>query len=48
MNLHNLIEKFSAIIFNNRKMWLIIFAILTAGFAISATGAFTSARFLSR
>ena len=37
MTLHNLIEKFSAIIFNNRKMWLIIFAILTVGFAISAS-----------
>ncbi len=37
MTLHDLIEKFSAIIFNNRKMWLIIFAALTVGFAISAS-----------
>ena len=37
MNLHKLIEKFSAIIFNNRKMWLIIFAFVTVGFAISAS-----------
>ncbi len=37
MTLHKLIEKFSAIIFNNRKMWLIIFAVLTVGFAISAS-----------
>ncbi len=37
MTLHNLIEKFSAIIFNNRKMWLIIFAALTVGFTISAS-----------
>ncbi len=37
MNLKKLIEKFSAIIFNNRKMWLIIFAALTVGFTISAS-----------
>ena len=37
MNLHKFIEKFSAIIFNNRKMWLIIFAFVTVGFAISAS-----------
>ncbi|MCY7388701.1 MAG: MMPL family transporter [Burkholderiales bacterium] len=37
MNLQKLIEKFSAIIFNNRKMWLIVFAVLTVGFAISAS-----------
>ena len=37
MNLQKLIEKFSAIIFNNRKMWLIVFAFVTVGFAISAS-----------
>ena len=37
MNLQKFIEKFSAVIFNNRKMWLIVFAILTVGFAISAS-----------
>ena len=37
MTLQNFIEKFSAIIFNNRKMWLIIFSALTVGFAISAS-----------
>ncbi|MEO8386565.1 MAG: RND family transporter, partial [Betaproteobacteria bacterium] len=37
MNLKTLIEKFSAVIFNNRKIWLIVFAIVTAGFAISAS-----------
>ena len=37
MNVQKLIEKLSAIIFNNRKIWLIVFAILTVGFAISAS-----------
>ena len=37
MNVQKFIEKLSAIIFNNRKMWLIVFAILTVGFAISAS-----------
>ncbi len=37
MNLQKLIEKFSAIIFNNRKIWLIVFAFVTVGFAISAS-----------
>ena len=37
MNLQKLIEKLSAIIFNNRKIWLIVFAFVTVGFAISAS-----------
>lgn len=37
MNLHRLIEKFSALIFNNRKMWLIIFAVMTVIFAVLAS-----------
>ena len=37
MTFQNFIQKFSAIIFNNRKMWLIIFSALTVGFAISAS-----------
>ena len=37
MNVQNLIQKLSAIIFNNRKMWLIVFAFVTVGFAISAS-----------
>ena len=37
MNLQNLINKFSAIIFDNRKMWLIVFAIMTTVFAFFAS-----------
>jgi uncharacterized protein len=37
MNLQKIIQKFSAITFNNRKMWLIIFAVMTAIFAFSAS-----------
>ena len=37
MNLQNLINKLSAIIFDHRKIWLIIFAIMTAVFAFFAS-----------
>ena len=37
MKIQNFIHKFSDIIFNNRKIWLIVFAIMTAIFAISAS-----------
>ncbi len=37
MTLQNIINKFSAIIFNNRKMWLIVFGVMTVGFLISAS-----------
>lgn len=37
MNLQKFIDKFSGIIFNNRKMWLIVFTIMTVIFAISAS-----------
>ena len=37
MKLQKLIEKFSAVIFNHRKLWLIVFAFVTVGFAISAS-----------
>jgi uncharacterized protein len=37
MNLQAIINKFSALTFNNRKMWLIVFAVMTAIFAFSAS-----------
>ena len=37
MKIQNFIHIFSDIIFNNRKIWLIVFAIMTAIFAISAS-----------
>jgi uncharacterized protein len=37
MNLQVIINKFSALTFNNRKMWLIVFAVMTAIFAFSAS-----------
>jgi uncharacterized protein len=37
MNLQNLINKFSALTFNNRKMWLIVFAVMTLIFAFFAS-----------
>ena len=37
MKIQQFIQKLSDIIFNNRKMWLIIFAIMTAIFAFSAS-----------
>lgn len=37
MNLHALIEKFSALIFNNRKMWLITFGVMTLIFLAFAS-----------
>ena len=36
MNLQKLILQFSALIFNHRKVWLIVFALMTLGFAFSA------------
>lgn len=37
MNLHALIEKFSALIFNHRKMWLITFGVMTLIFLAFAS-----------
>ena len=37
MKIQNFIHKFSDIIFDNRKIWLIVFAVMTAIFAISAS-----------
>ncbi|MFO0324641.1 MAG: efflux RND transporter permease subunit [Burkholderiales bacterium] len=37
MNLHALIEKFSALIFNHRKMWLITFSVMTLIFLAFAS-----------
>ena len=37
MNLQNIIQKVSALVFNNRKVWLIVFSIVTVGFMISAS-----------
>ncbi len=37
MTLQNIINKFSALIFNNRKMWLIVFGVMTVGFLFSAS-----------
>ncbi len=37
MKLQNFISKFSALTFNNRKMWLIVFAIMTCVFAFLAS-----------
>jgi uncharacterized protein len=45
VNLQNLINKFSAIIFNHRKVWLIVFTIMTAVFAFSANQLKTDAGF---
>jgi uncharacterized protein len=37
MNLQKLIDKISALVFNNRKMWLIVFTAVTVLFAVSAS-----------
>ena len=37
MNLQKLILQFSALIFNHRKVWLIVFALMTLGFVFSAS-----------
>jgi len=37
MNLHSLIDKFSALIFNHRKAWLITFSLMTLVFLFSAS-----------
>ena len=37
MNLQGLIEKAGRIVFDHRKAWLIVFAVLTALFAASAS-----------
>ena len=37
MNLQNIIQKVSALVFNNRKVLLIVFSIVTVGFMISAS-----------
>ncbi|MBL8523625.1 MAG: MMPL family transporter [Betaproteobacteria bacterium] len=37
MNLQKLIDRISALVFNNRKAWLIVFTIVTVLFAISAS-----------
>ena len=45
MNLQNFINKFSAIIFDNRKIWLIVFAVMTVIFGFSASQLRTDAGF---